>query len=159
MTERIHEVLNKASECYEILASHYEEMENDVMQSERVAQISRYLSGWERMRAASLNSHLTKSDYREVLETWLKERPSVPSDLDLSSEDFDFPQRLTNEVHTEQSLMTVLSNRHNFIADSYRKLSTIVSCEKLRELFTTLADDEELEVKRAIVNIQSFEFV
>lgn len=159
MTEKVSEILEKIGDCYNTLAAHYEAMEHDTMQSERVAQVSRYLSEWERVRAVQLNTRLKDSGYKDVLATWLKERPSVPNDLDISSDDFEFKQQLTNEVHTEESLMAVLSKRHNFIADTYRKLVTVVSCEKLQELFTTLADDELLEVKRAIRNIQAFEFV
>lgn len=159
MTEKVQDILKKIGECYENLAEHFEKMENDSMQSERVAQIARYLSDWEGERASVLSSHLEESDYHDVLKTWLKERPSIPNDLDVADERFACCRQLNNEIHTEDSLMTVISDTHNFIADTYRKLATIVSSEKLRELFTVLGEDEEREVKRAVRNIQEFEYI
>ena len=154
MTEQIDTLLEHIKDYYQQLATYYQGLAVDSGQSDRVALIADHVKDYECKRVAMLDEQLREHpDYPDFLATWLKEKPHEPnSALHLQLED---PTPETCEYRVDDIVLLV-SKQHNQIASIYRQLAELTHTESLQEFFSSLARNEETELKLLVNSMQEF---
>lgn len=150
MTNTLVEQLDYIRCYHQCLAHRHLQLADQSEQNANVKQMFKYLSQWEQKRSKALYQELKDSDFSTTLKTWLKENPAEPKEVMLK----DIEKQLPQKQYSAEELMQVISAQHNLISDTYQQLADISSTESMTEFFSSLAEQEDTELRRVVDSIQ-----
>ena len=143
MTRTVRDIIDSIRKYHLALAERYVELAGNPSQPEKVVKVILYLRDREHYQAYTLEQELERSDYSNILNTWVKEGPDEPSE----QLKMDVSEQLPNQQYSTETLASACSTQHHSIENVYEQLLQTRHSESAKDYFNSLLVSENTELR------------